>query len=56
VPPVTSFVSNEGPTHAGEAIGDTIALSVSPCSTYDYFAPLKKWLDEQNQGRPVGWQ
>jgi peptidyl-dipeptidase A len=22
----------------------------------DYFAPLKAWLDEQNQGHPVGWQ
>jgi peptidyl-dipeptidase A len=22
----------------------------------DYFAPLKKWLDEQNQGRTLGWQ
>jgi peptidyl-dipeptidase A len=21
----------------------------------DYYAPLKKWLDEQNQGKPVGW-
>jgi len=21
----------------------------------DYFAPLKKWLDEQNAGHPVGW-
>ena len=21
----------------------------------DYFAPLKKWLDEQNRGNPVGW-
>ena len=21
----------------------------------DYFAPLKKWLDEQNAGSPVGW-
>lgn len=21
----------------------------------DYFAPLKKWLDEQNAGAPVGW-
>jgi hypothetical protein len=20
----------------------------------DYFAPLKKWLDEQNNGKPVG--
>jgi peptidyl-dipeptidase A len=22
----------------------------------DYFAPLKKWLDEQNRGRKLGWQ
>jgi len=21
----------------------------------DYFAPLKEWLDEQNQGQPSGW-
>ncbi|HVR70205.1 MAG TPA: M2 family metallopeptidase [Vicinamibacteria bacterium] len=21
----------------------------------DYFAPLRKWLDEQNAGQPVGW-
>ncbi|PAL20287.1 M2 family metallopeptidase [Sphingopyxis sp. GW247-27LB] len=21
----------------------------------DYFAPLKKWLDEQNKGKPTGW-
>jgi peptidyl-dipeptidase A len=21
----------------------------------DYFAPLQKWLDEQNQGQPTGW-
>jgi peptidyl-dipeptidase A len=21
----------------------------------DYFAPLKRWLDEQNKGKPVGW-
>ena len=21
----------------------------------DYFAPLKKWLDEQNKGKPSGW-
>jgi peptidyl-dipeptidase A len=21
----------------------------------DYFAPLKKWLDEQNKGQKVGW-
>ena len=21
----------------------------------DYFAPLQKWLDEQNGGKPTGW-
>jgi len=21
----------------------------------DYFAPLKKWLDEQNRSQPIGW-
>jgi len=21
----------------------------------DYFAPLQKWLDEQNKGKPAGW-
>ena len=22
----------------------------------DFFAPLQKWLDEQNEGKPTGWQ
>jgi peptidyl-dipeptidase A len=21
----------------------------------DYFAPLERWLNEQNRGKPVGW-
>jgi peptidyl-dipeptidase A len=21
----------------------------------EYFAPLHRWLDEQNRGRPMGW-
>ncbi|MCP5118618.1 MAG: peptidase M2 family protein, partial [bacterium] len=21
----------------------------------DYFAPLKEWLDQQNEGKPIGW-
>ena len=21
----------------------------------EYFAPLEKWLEQQNQGHPVGW-
>ena len=24
-------------------------------SILDYFAPLKRWLDEQNEGRTCGW-
>ena len=32
----------------GERKGDASAL-------LEYFAPLKKWLDEQNQGMKVGW-
>jgi len=32
----------------GERKGDASAL-------LEYFAPLKKWLDEQNQGMMVGW-
>ena len=35
------------------------ALTGSPqmdaTAILDYFAPLKKWLDEQNQGRQCGW-
>jgi hypothetical protein len=32
---------------AGNAMDATAIL--------DYFAPLQKWLDEQNRGKPVGW-
>ncbi len=28
---------------------------VDATAILDYFAPLKKWLDEQNKGKPVGW-
>jgi peptidyl-dipeptidase A len=28
---------------------------VDASAVAEYFAPLKKWLDEQNQGKPVGW-
>jgi peptidyl-dipeptidase A len=33
---------------AGERRMDASALS-------DYFAPLKKWLDRENEGRTCGW-
>jgi peptidyl-dipeptidase A len=29
--------------------------SMDASAIMDYFAPLKKWLDEQNAGKPVGW-
>ena len=35
-------------TLSGETVMDATAL-------LDYFAPLKKWLDEQNRGRQCGW-
>jgi len=35
-------------TMTGETQIDATAL-------LDYFAPLQAWLDEQNEGRAVGW-
>ncbi len=28
---------------------------ISGAAMMEYFAPLKKWLDEQNKGKPSGW-
>jgi peptidyl-dipeptidase A len=28
---------------------------VDASAILDYFAPLQKWLDEQNKGKKVGW-
>ena len=28
---------------------------LSGTSMLNYYAPLKEWLDEQNQGRSCGW-
>ena len=28
---------------------------VDASAILEYFAPLQKWLDEQNRGKPVGW-
>jgi peptidyl-dipeptidase A len=36
-----------------EQIAGTRAMDAS--AIRDYFAPLQKWLDQQNQGKPVGW-
>jgi len=37
-----------------EAITGMRAMDAS--AILDYFAPLKKWLDEQNQGEKPGWE
>jgi len=33
----------------------TGSREISGQAMVDYFAPLKKWLDEQNKGKPSGW-
>jgi len=36
-----------------QAFTGTREMSAKPM--LDYFAPLKKWLDQQNKGKPSGW-
>ena len=36
-----------------EKIAGTRAMDAT--AIRDYFAPLQRWLDEQNRGRPIGW-
>jgi peptidyl-dipeptidase A len=36
-----------------EKIAGTRQMDAS--AILDYFAPLQKWLDQQNQGKPTGW-
>ena len=33
----------------------SIAVERDATAIVDYFAPLKRWLDEQNEGRTCGW-
>ena len=33
----------------------TGSREISGKALMEYFAPLKKWLDEQNRGQPRGW-
>jgi peptidyl-dipeptidase A len=33
----------------------TGSRDISGAALMEYFAPLKKWLDEQNAGQPTGW-
>jgi peptidyl-dipeptidase A len=36
-----------------ETIADSREMDAS--AILDYFAPLKRWLEEQTKGQPVGW-
>jgi len=38
-----------------ELAGLTGAKQMDASAIVDYFAPLQKWLDEQNKGKPTGW-
>ena len=33
----------------------TGARQMDATAIVDYFAPLKRWLDEQTKGKPTGW-
>jgi peptidyl-dipeptidase A len=33
----------------------TGGIEMDATAIRDYFAPLQKWLDEQNEGKPTGW-
>lgn len=33
----------------------TGSREISGQAMVDYFAPLKAWLDKQNEGKPQGW-
>ena len=44
------------PAVAGRARdADRASAQMDATAIRDYFAPLQKWLDEQNKGKPVGW-
>ena len=43
---------------AGEvrtAVRETVQRQADAGAILEYFAPLKKWLDEQNKGMKAGW-
>jgi len=45
-------LSRPWPTALKAVTGQT---EMDATAIVDYFAPLQKWLDEQNKGKPVGW-
>src|SRR6185436_7471932 len=44
--------SQPWPVVLQELTGDE---GIDPTAMLEYFAPLRKWLDEQNQGVPMDW-
>ncbi|HUS07921.1 MAG TPA: M2 family metallopeptidase, partial [Bryobacteraceae bacterium] len=49
---LTMGLERPWPNALSEITGQT---QMDATAIRDYFAPLQKWLDEQNRGRPVGW-
>ena len=49
------MADGDEPALAGGAQGADRAGPIDATAIRDYFAPLQKWLDEQNKGKPVGW-
>ena len=49
---LTMGLERPWPRALAEVTGQT---QMDATAIRDYFAPLQKWLDEQNKGKPVGW-
>ena len=39
-----------------KVLRDATGEDLSTRAMVEYFAPLQKWLEEQNKGRPIGWE
>ncbi len=39
-----------------QLLKDTTGEEFSTRAMLDYYAPLMKWLEQQNKGRPIGWK
>lgn len=39
-----------------KVLEETTGEKFSTRAMLDYYAPLMKWLEEQNKGRPIGWE
>jgi peptidyl-dipeptidase A len=39
-----------------KVIKEATGEELSTRAMVEYYAPLMKWLQEQNKGRPIGWE